>query len=83
MNSEHVSQIEETSNNVPNFTSVEEDSLRHETPAANLSVHSPYYSRSIQTPQPSKSRKHMNETDKCTIEYFKIKKLENKQKYEK
>ncbi|CAF4947370.1 unnamed protein product [Pieris macdunnoughi] len=82
---ESQSQIEETSNNVPDFTSAEEDSLRNETPAAGSSVPSPHSSSSIQTPQPSKSRKHMNEADRCTIEYFTLKKqrLENNQRSEK
>lgn len=82
--SEHESQIEETSNNVPDLTCAEGDSLRNETLVA--SVPSPHSSSlSIQTPQPSKSRKHMSEADKCTIEYFKLKKqrLENNQQSEK
>lgn len=83
---ESQSQIEETSNNVPDFTSAEEDSLRNETPAAGSSVASTHSSSlSIQTPQPSKSWKHMNEADRCTTEYFTLKKerLENYQRSEK
>ncbi|VEN39664.1 unnamed protein product, partial [Callosobruchus maculatus] len=82
--SEHESQIEETSNNVPDLTCAEGDSLRNETLVA--SVPSPHSSSlSIQTPQPAKSRKPMSEADKCTIEYFKLKeqRLENNQQSEK
>ncbi|VEN35771.1 unnamed protein product [Callosobruchus maculatus] len=85
---EHESQIEETSNNVPDLTCAEGDSLRNETLVASVPSPAPSphsSSLSIQTSQPAKSRKPMSEADKCTIEYIKLKKqrLENNHQSEK
>ncbi|GBP69499.1 hypothetical protein EVAR_43747_1 [Eumeta japonica] len=84
VDSEHESHIEETLNNVPDLTSADEDSLRHEATTAKAnSVPSPSVSSSqsssfpAQTPQPPKYRKHTSEIDTCAIDYFTLKKKRN------